>query len=278
MTDIDCTLTPPVKTVIPLDIVLDTEGVGVSTGLVQLTEPLNPPVTTTVPLNIDFDPDCIGLATGVVELTAPLAEYSIDLGFVTETSGLSGVVELTAPIHDMTIDVHVGKQGEKGDPGEPGPQGLPGLDGVSIIHHGDDANYPRPVDPDPVVWEGSVLPVNWQDGDIWINPETDSTPIYAASIQVQDLFDQFAGDTVEEVLMELKETVISPNAGTGYTHTQNTESAVWTVQHNLGFKPGGIVLLDINGNLTFGWSVTYSSTNVMVLTFPQPIAGTVHVS
>lgn len=63
----------------------------------------------------------------------------------------------------------------------------------------------------------------------------------------------------------------------GYTHTQGTPSAVWTIQHNLGYAVSPTVL-DESGQITFGWTPAWSNGNVLILTFPVPFAGTAHVS
>lgn len=52
--------------------------------------PLEPPVKTVIPLDIVMDLDSIGIGTGVVELTAPIADLSIDLGAVRGAQGTEG--------------------------------------------------------------------------------------------------------------------------------------------------------------------------------------------
>lgn len=69
-----------------------------------------------------------------------------------------------------------------------------------------------------------------------------------------------------------------PGSGsTGYVHTQSVSNAVWIVQHNLGFYPQPFVL-DDNGAQVFGYSVTWSSVNTLILTFPSAQTGTCTVS
>lgn len=63
----------------------------------------------------------------------------------------------------------------------------------------------------------------------------------------------------------------------GYTHTQASPSAVWTVQHQLGFNPQPVVT-STGGHLVIGWVPTWPSSNVLILTFPGPLSGTAHVS
>lgn len=174
-----------------------------------------------------------------------------------------------------------GVTGAPGPPGSQGPEGPQGDRGIGIVNHGDDPNFPRPDDPNPLVWEGTVMPNNWLEEDIWINPEAASTPIYAQSIAIQDPNDAFISTTVEEALAELALRGGSGSgsvSGVGYQHVQNTPSTVWTVQHNLGFHPGGITVYDSDNELTFGWTATYSSINVLILIFTEPLSGTVYVS
>ena len=69
-----------------------------------------------------------------------------------------------------------------------------------------------------------------------------------------------------------------PGDSASYVHAQSTPLAVWTVQHGLGYQPGGITVLDADGDLVLGWTATQASTAVLVLTFPVPVSGTAYVS
>lgn len=64
-------------------------------------------------------------------------------------------------------------------------------------------------------------------------------------------------------------------ADVAYTHHQNTASAVWTINHNLGFEPTAVVL-DSAGTNCEG-SFSYPSKNQMVITFNNSFAGTAYV-
>lgn len=64
----------------------------------------------------------------------------------------------------------------------------------------------------------------------------------------------------------------------GYTHTQNTANAVWLVQHNLGFRPGGVIVTEADGTVLFGWEIAWSTVNALSLIFAGPFAGTAHIS
>ncbi|MFZ9349497.1 MAG: hypothetical protein ACO242_02245 [Candidatus Fonsibacter ubiquis] len=59
--------------------------------------------------------------------------------------------------------------------------------------------------------------------------------------------------------------------GTSYLHTQSTASAVWTIAHNLGFKPS--VELFNAGSQEIDGDVLHLSDNVVQVTFNIPITG-----
>jgi hypothetical protein len=64
-------------------------------------------------------------------------------------------------------------------------------------------------------------------------------------------------------------------SGKRYTHTQTTPNVTWNVQHNLGAKPTVVVVRDASGDEVIcyhDWAV--STTNLLVLRFSEPLAGT----
>lgn len=66
-----------------------------------------------------------------------------------------------------------------------------------------------------------------------------------------------------------------------YRHTQSTPSAVWTVQHGLGFYPAGILAFAEISPGEFRrveGEPTQVSTGILLLTFDEPISGFVDVS
>lgn len=67
--------------------------------------------------------------------------------------------------------------------------------------------------------------------------------------------------------------------GTGatYTHTQLGNSAVWTINHNLGLKPAVVSVQDSAGTEIIG-DVTYPDLNTTVITFSTPEAGKVDLT
>lgn len=60
-----------------------------------------------------------------------------------------------------------------------------------------------------------------------------------------------------------------------YVHTQNTPSAVWTIDHNLGGNPTAVVL-DSAGTQCEG-TFSYPSLNTMVITFTGAFSGVAYV-
>jgi hypothetical protein len=64
-------------------------------------------------------------------------------------------------------------------------------------------------------------------------------------------------------------------ANVAYTHTQAVSSAVWTINHNLGFNPVAVVL-DSGGTQCEG-SITYPTVNQMVITFTGAFTGVAYI-
>lgn len=62
-----------------------------------------------------------------------------------------------------------------------------------------------------------------------------------------------------------------PGGTAGVNFTQSTPSSVWTINHNLGYRPG-VELFDTGGN-EFVAQVLHTSVNQVVVTLADPIAG-----
>jgi hypothetical protein len=60
-----------------------------------------------------------------------------------------------------------------------------------------------------------------------------------------------------------------------YTHVQAVASAVWTINHNLGFNPTAVVL-DSSGTQCEG-TLSYPTLNQMVITFSSAFTGNAYV-
>lgn len=61
-------------------------------------------------------------------------------------------------------------------------------------------------------------------------------------------------------------------SGASYTHTQAVASSVWTINHNLGFRPAITLLTD--GGAVIDAEIGHASDNAAVVTLSQPLAGT----
>lgn len=66
-------------------------------------------------------------------------------------------------------------------------------------------------------------------------------------------------------------------AGGFYVHTQNAPATVWTITHNLGFRPGGVHAEDSAGSVIHG-DRSDPDVNTTVLTFGAASGGVVYVS
>lgn len=65
-----------------------------------------------------------------------------------------------------------------------------------------------------------------------------------------------------------------PGGGTGsgtYEHNQASPSALWTINHNLGFRPS--ITLLTTGGVEFEAEIGHVSENQAVATLTQPLAG-----
>lgn len=59
-------------------------------------------------------------------------------------------------------------------------------------------------------------------------------------------------------------TIVDDN--THYRHVQGTPASIWTVQHNLGYFPGGISVRDSGGDIRVG-RVEYVDRNTVEISF-----------
>lgn len=59
--------------------------------------------------------------------------------------------------------------------------------------------------------------------------------------------------------------------GSQYQHTQAVASDVWTINHNLGFRPN--ITLTTTGGLEVWGELLHTGTNQAIATFDTPLAG-----
>lgn len=62
-----------------------------------------------------------------------------------------------------------------------------------------------------------------------------------------------------------------------YSHLQEVASTTWTITHNLGYYPGGIVAQDSDGNVIES-DIAYVDLNTVQLIHAAPIGGSAKVS
>jgi len=65
-------------------------------------------------------------------------------------------------------------------------------------------------------------------------------------------------------------------AGGRYEHTQASPLAVWTVNHNLGFKPVAVAVIS-PGGLEVNAQVQHISVNQLTITFAAPYSGSARI-
>lgn len=67
-------------------------------------------------------------------------------------------------------------------------------------------------------------------------------------------------------------------AAVAYVHTQLSPSATWTIAHNLGMYPAGVVVVDSGGTTMEGANVVYLDDDTMTLSWASGFAGTAYLS
>jgi hypothetical protein len=91
-------------------------------------------------------------------------EVAVANGFVgTEVQWLASLV---GPAGEDGLD---GLDGDDGLPGDDGADGAPGLVGITMINHGSNASYARPVGINVGYWIGTATPANATTYDFWLN-------------------------------------------------------------------------------------------------------------
>lgn len=62
-----------------------------------------------------------------------------------------------------------------------------------------------------------------------------------------------------------------------YTHNQSDPEIIWIVNHNLGFRPGGVLVTDSGGNEVEG-IVSHIDANTLTITFLAAFGGFAYLS
>jgi hypothetical protein len=64
--------------------------------------------------------------------------------------------------------------------------------------------------------------------------------------------------------------------GSAFTYTQNTVSSNWSITHNMGFHPN-VTTVDSAGTVIEG-TISYTSTNALIITFAIATSGSAYLS
>ena len=67
------------------------------------------------------------------------------------------------------------------------------------------------------------------------------------------------------------------NSGGFYNHIQGSPATVWTINHNMGYNPGGIIVLDSAGAVVEG-SYEFPNVNRVIATFSSGFSGNAYLS
>lgn len=76
---------------------------------------------------------------------------------------------------------------------------------------------------------------------------------------------------------DLKDYIIE-NISTiqSFRFIQASNSSLWIINHNLGFKPS-VTVIDLDGDVVNG-DITYNTNNQLTLTFAEPIKGEAYLN
>ncbi len=59
----------------------------------------------------------------------------------------------------------------------------------------------------------------------------------------------------------------------GYTHRQDVPSALWVINHNLGYAPAAVLVVDSAGNEVIGDVKLTNDTTSVEISFADPFSG-----
>ena len=105
--------------------------------------------------------------------------------------------------------------------------------------------------------------------------DTDDVTTVVVTSEVTNVTVSQDGDVT--VLNASPATILAPTAAYRYVHTQSVASQTWTVDHNLGSKPGGVSVVSNADEIVYG-DVTYTSANQLTVGFSAAFTGKVYIS
>lgn len=97
---------------------------------------------------------------------------------------------------------------------------------------------------------------------------TDGSEIVSATVTTGD---NYIIDLIKE-----NGDVIPIEFAQSYRHIQSSNSATWTITHNLGFRPS-VTVIDLDGDVVNG-DISYDTNNQLTLTFAQSIKGEAYLN
>ena len=71
-------------------------------------------------------------------------------------------------------------------------------------------------------------------------------------------------------------SLVLPTGG-AFQHNQGVAASSWTIDHNLGYEPGGVTVTDSAGTTVIG-TVQHTSVNQIVVSFSSAFAGKAYIS
>jgi hypothetical protein len=125
-------------------------------------------------------------------------------------------------------------------------------------------------------------------GDFYLNKTTNElygpktqetgwgTPINLGSAEFENQFDLDSPEDGQVIEYDADQDLWVPKH-IRYTHVQSAATSTWTVNHNLGIRPGGVTVVDSGENVVFG-DVLYANDNSLTITFSSAFGGKVYLS
>lgn len=102
------------------------------------------------------------------------------------------------------------------------------------------------------------------------------TPIGLGSAEFEAQFDLDAPEDGQVIEYDAEQDLWVPRA-VRYVHVQSSATTTWSVPHNLGYRPGGVTVVDSGDSVVYG-DVQYVDDNTMTITFSAAFGGKVYIS
>lgn len=96
------------------------------------------------------------------------------------------------------------------------------------------------------------------------------------SVEFENTFDLESPEDGQVIQFDANTGLWVPRA-IRYTHVQSASADTWSVNHNLGARPGGVTVVDSGDNVVYG-DVAYVDDNNLTITFSAAFGGKVYIS